>query len=254
MSELLRAANIGSLAAKIQQDDKDLIADVDKLVNITNMLVDTFGSFIIEVYVSPMNLVKQKTININHLSFYIIFNGSMAGKLSELSQEIRDFLNTIVLDEFEGIDRIDDIVFSTYNNFVKPTILLYTVFNNNTLEDLDDTSYSTLYKLVLECNCALTIPVTYKYAYMKCIYIHAANAYISFTLADKVKKFLKENNLNAVEFTDFKTVVPCVFDILVDFKPLQYNMPYLFIKEKDFSRDRLIRLGLITEEPMTDIQ
>lgn len=254
MSELLRAANIGSLAAKIQQDDKDLIADVDKLVNITNMLVDTFGSFIIEVYVSPMNLVKQKTININHLSFYIIFNGSMAGKLSELSQEIRDFLNTIVLDEFEGIDRIDDIVFSTYNNFAKPTILLYTVFNNSTLEDLDDASYSTLYKLVLECNCALTIPVTYKYAYMKCIYIHAANAYISFTLADKVKKFLKENNLNAVEFTDFKTVVPCVFDILVDFKPLQYNMPYLFIKEKDFSRDRLIRLGLITEEPMTDIQ
>ena len=254
MSELLRAANIGSLAAKIQQDDKDLIADVDKLVNITNMLVDTFGSFIIEVYISPMNLVKQKTINIKHLSFYIIFNGSMAGELSELSQEIRDFLNTIVLDEFEGIDRIDDIVFSTYNNFVKPTILLYTVFNNNTLEDLDDASYRTLYKLVLECNCALTIPVTYKYAYMKCIYIHAANAYISFTLADKVKKFLKENNLNAVEFTDFKTVVPCVFDILVDFKPLQYNIPYLFIKEKDFSRDRLIGLGLITEEPMTDIQ
>lgn len=254
MSELLRAANMGSLAAKMQQDDKDLIADVDKLVNITNMLVDTFGSFIIEVYVSPMNLVKQKTINVKHLSFYIIFNGSMAGELSELSQEIRDFLNTIVLDEFEGIDRIDDIVFSTYNNFVKPTILLYTVFNNSTLEDLDDTSYSTLYKLVSECNCALTIPVTYKYAYMKCIYIHAANTYISFTLADKVKKFLKENNLNAVEFTDFKTVVPCIFDILVDFRPLQYDIPYLFIKEKDFSRDRLIRLGLITEEPITDIQ
>lgn len=254
MSELLRAANMGYLAAMIQQDDKDLIADVDKLVNITNMLVDTYGSFIIEVYVSPMNLVKQKTINIKHLSFYIIFNGSMAGELSELSQEIRDFLNTIVLDEFEGIDRIDDIVFSTYNNFVKPTILLYTVFNNNTLEDLDDVSYSTLYKLVLECNCALTIPVTYKYAYMKCIYIHAANACVSFTLADKVKKFLKENNLNAVEFTDFKTIVQCVFDILVDFKPLQYDIPYLFIKEKDFSRDRLIRLGLITEEPTTDIK
>lgn len=254
MSELLRAANMGSLAAKIQQDDKDLIADVDKLVNITNMLVDTFGSFIIEVYVSPMNLVKQKTINVKHLSFYIIFNGSMTGELSELSQEIRDFLNIIVLDEFEGIDRIDDIVFSTYNSFVKPTILLYTVFNNSTLEDLDDTSYSTLYKLVSECNCALTIPVTYKYAYMKCIYIHAANTYVSFTLADKVKKFLKENNLNAVEFTDFKTVVPCIFDILVDFRPLQYDIPYLFIKEKDFSRDRLMRLGLITEEPITDIQ
>ena len=254
MNELLRAANMGSLAAKIQQDDKDLIADVDKLVNIANMLVDTFGNFIIEVYVSPMNLVKQKTINVKHLSFYIIFNGSMAGDLSELSQEIKDFLNTIVLDEFEGIDRIDEILFSTYNNFVKPTILLYTVFSNNTLEDLDDASYSTLYKLVSECNCALTIPVTYKYASMKCIYIHAENAYISFTLVDKVKKFLKENKLNAVEFTDFKTMVQCVFDILVDFKPLQYDIPYLFVRETDFSKDRLIGLGLVTEEPTIDTQ
>lgn len=254
MSELLRAATMGSLAAKIEQDDKDLIADVDKLVNITNMLIDTFGNFIIEVYVSPMNLIKQKTVNVKHLSFYIIFNGSMAGDLQELSQEIREFLNTIVLDEFEGIDRIDEIVFSTYNNFVKPVTLLYTVFWNNTLEDLDDASYSTLYKLVTGCHCALTIPITYKYASMKCIYIHAENAYISFTLADKIKKFLKENNLNAVELDDFKTMVPCVFDTLIGYKPIQYNIPYLFIKEEDFSKDRLIRLGLITEDVTLDCQ
>ena len=72
MNELLRAASAGSLGSRMQQDDKDLIADVDKLVSITNMLVDTYRDFIVEVHVAPMNIIQMKRSLMNQIDLYYV--------------------------------------------------------------------------------------------------------------------------------------------------------------------------------------
>lgn len=253
MNELLRAASAGSLGSRMQQDDKDLIADVDKLVSITNMLVDTYRNFIVEVHVAPMNIIQMKTSELKHLSFHIVYNGSYACNLLEIQSEVKDMLTVLVDDEFDGISKIDDISFHMYANWTEPTIMLYTVFDGFTIEDLGDEDYVFLYGMLDKTGCTLTIPKTYKFAKVKCIFVHSPSTVLVSRIDRGIIDYCESNNKSAGKVTDNNKSLNIVYEMMVGLQPIRYNIPYLYVDKKLFNLKRLEELGVCpTDEHSED--
>lgn len=249
MNELLRAASAGSLGSRMQQDDKDLIADVDKLVSITSMLVDTYRNFIVEVHVAPMNIIQMKTSELKHLSFHIVYNGSFACNILDIQSELRDMLTVLVDDEFDGISKIDDISFHMYANWTEPTIMLYTVFDGFTIEDLSDEDYTFLYGMLEKNDCAITIPKTYKFAKVKCIFIHSPSTVMVSRVDRGVVEYCAANGKIAGKVNDSDKALNLVYEMMVGLQPIRYNIPYIYVDKNSFNVKRLEELGVcITKE------
>lgn len=244
MNELLRAASAGSLGSRMQQDDKDLIADVDKLVSITNMLVDTYRDFIVEVHVAPMNIIQMKTSELKHLSFHIVYNGSYACNLLDMQNELRDMLSVLVDDEFDGISKIDDISFHMYANWTEPTIMLYTVFDGFTIEDLSDEDYVFLYGMLEKNECAITIPKTYKFAKVKCIFVHSPSTVMVSRVDRGVIDYCVANGKVAGKVSDNDNSLNLVYEMMVGLQPIRYNIPYIYVDRNSFNAERLEELGI----------
>lgn len=244
MNELLRAASAGSLGSKMQQDDKDLIADVDKLVSITNMLVDTYRDFIVEVHVAPMNIIQMKTSELKHLSFHIVYNGSYACNLLDMQNDLRDMLSVLVDDEFDGISKIDDISFHMYANWTEPTIMLYTVFDGFTIEDLSDEDYVFLYGMLEKNECAITIPKTYKFAKVKCIFVHSPSTVMVSRVDRGVIDYCVANGKVAGKVSDNDNSLNLVYEMMVGLQPIRYNIPYIYVDRNSFNVERLEELGI----------
>lgn len=244
MNELLRAASAGSLGSRMQQDDKDLIADVDKLVSITNMLVDTYRDFIVEVHVAPMNIIQMKTSELKHLSFHIVYNGSYACNLLDMQNDLRDMLSVLVDDEFDGISKIDDISFHMYANWTEPTIMLYTVFDGFTIEDLSDEDYVFLYGMLEKNECAITIPKTYKFAKVKCIFVHSPSTVMVSRVDRGVIDYCVANGKVAGKVSDNDNSLNLVYEMMVGLQPIRYNIPYIYVDRNSFNAERLEELGI----------
>jgi hypothetical protein len=244
MNELLRAASAGSLGSRMQQDDKDLIADVDKLVSITNMLVDTYRDFIVEVHVAPMNIIQMKTSELKHLSFHIVYNGSYACNLLDMQNDLRDMLSVLVDDEFDGISKIDDISFHMYANWTEPTIMLYTVFDGFTIEDLSDEDYVFLYGMLEKNECAITIPKTYKFAKVKCIFVHSPSTVMVSRVDRGVVDYCVANGKVAGKVSDNDNSLNLVYEMMVGLQPIRYNIPYIYVDRNSFNVERLEELGI----------
>lgn len=244
MNELLRAASAGSLGSRMQQDDKDLIADVDKLVSITNMLVDTYRDFIVEVHVAPMNIIQMKMSELKHLSFHIVYNGSYACNLLDMQNDLRDMLSVLVDDEFDGISKIDDISFHMYANWTEPTIMLYTVFDRFTIEDLSDEDYVFLYRMLEKNECAITIPKTYKFAKVKCIFVHSPSTVMVSRVDRGVIDYCVANGKVAGKVSDNDNSLNLVYEMMVGLQPIRYNIPYIYVDRNSFNVERLEELGI----------
>lgn len=244
MNELLRAASAGSLGSRMQQDDKDLIADVDKLVSITNMLVDTYRGFIVEVHVAPMNIIQMKTSELKHLSFHIVYNGSYSCNLLDMQNDLRDMLSVLVDDEFDGISKIDDISFHMYANWTEPTIMLYTVFDGFTIEDLSDEDYRFLYGMLERNECAITIPKTYKFAKVKCIFVHSPSTVMVSRVDRGVIDYCIANGKVAGKVSDNDNSLNLVYEMMVGLQPIRYNIPYIYVDRNSFNVERLGELGI----------
>lgn len=245
MNELLNAAAMGNIGDKFQQDDKNVVADVDKLINIVHMLVDTYGSNILEVYVAPADIIRRKTSELKYLKFFIVYSASITTEFYRFKEDVTDFLNVIVSDEFEEISKIDSITFSTFSDWNEPTLLLYTIFSNLTVEDLNDKDYSILYNLISKNGCGVSMPRTYKYALLKCILIHSPSTIVTVRLERMVKDYYSSLGIKIESVESFKKGVKAVYDIVLGLKQIPYDIPYLYIDKSSFNTQRLIDLGLV---------
>ena len=254
MNELLRAASAGSLGSRMQQDDKDLIADVNKLVSIIDMLVDTYRDFIVEVHVAPMNIIQMKTSELKYLSFHIVYNVSYACDLLDIQSELQDLLSALVDSEFEGISKIDNISFHLYAGWTEPTIMLYTVFDRFTIEDLSNEDYVFLFGMLEKNECAITIPKTYKFAKVKCIFIHSPSTVMVSRLARSIVDYCAANGKVAGKIDDKNNSLNLVYEMMVGLQPIRYNIPYIYVDRNSFNVKRLEELGIniAKEDDMED--
>lgn len=239
MNKMLKAASVASDGIRNNQNNSDLKADVQKLVNIANMLADEFKGFIAEVHVSPMNIIQLKTEEVKSLDLFIIMNMYYEGDMQEAKQSCTDFIKVMLSDEFDGIQSVGSIKYSICNDCKEPTLLLYTVFNGDTVEELPDDAYTMFHEFTKVNDCAVTLPKSYAYARLKSIYIHAKSFTDSLVKKREFDNCVEAYGLkaNSIEAVDKHTNIAYV--ILSDIRELPYDIPYLYLTEHSFNQQRL---------------
>ena len=67
MDKLMFATRVVSMGDESKQNDVDLVGEVQRLIGIIEMLVDSMEDFILEVHISPMNILQSKFSEVKRL-------------------------------------------------------------------------------------------------------------------------------------------------------------------------------------------
>lgn len=239
MNEMLAAAKGLNAADDIKQDNADLMADVSKLVNITEMLVESFSEFIHEVHVSPMNIVQLLMNQVKVLKFFIVYDASHYSE--DIKSECEDTLMELVKSEFDGVDSYEPTVYSMYNDWSIPTLLLYSKQGISAVDEIDGSSLLFINSF-LECTDAGAVSIPSTYMSSKCVnmFVHAKSVAGLSRLRKSVENFSSFSGREMKEVGDTNTSI-AEFNIvyMVGLKPLQYNIPYLYIDHASIDSQRI---------------
>ena len=235
MDKLMFATRVVSMGDESKQNDVDLVGEVQRLVGIIEMLVNSMEDFILEVHISPMNILQSKFSEVKRLKISIVYNAKYTGKeLSDAKKDCNDLINAMILDEFSGVDKLDETDYSTHNKWPYPTMLIYTVFGDCDLDDLKYEDKQFLNDLI-NAGYTLSIPYSFCFQEKKALYIHCATigeypALISNMLNSKriCNRKIDEYDSSKDKYDD------CVYVPIIGHKPLQYNIPYKYITAEDF--------------------
>ncbi len=242
MNEMLAAARGLKAADEIRQDSSELMADVSKLVHITEMLIDITGNAVIEVHVSPMTIVQMLMRQVKSLQFFIKYDAAYVTE--EFKQSTDEVLMELVKSEFTGIESYQQTVFSLYDDWDIPTFLLYSREGIKSVDELDDSTLLFLHSF-LSCTGAggISIPVTYKFSKHVNMFVHCDSLVNLDVLKNSVSQFsqvtgrgFKEVNISDNEIMEFNIVY------MIGLKPLQYDVPYIYIDANSIDEQRIADL------------
>lgn len=236
MDKLMFATRAVSMGDESHQNDEDLVGDVQRLLSIVEMLADSMGDFIIEIHICPMNILQLKFSEVKRLKISIVYNMSYTGEaLSLAKQECNDLIEALVLGEFAGVNKSEKTEYSTHNKWKYPTMLMYTVFGPNTLEDLSYGDRKFLNDLV-DAGYTLSIPYSFCFQDKKALYIHCDSIGEYPTL---ISKMLSSKQICGRVIDEYKAdkdkYDDCVYVPIIGHRHIQYNIPYQYITSKDFS-------------------
>ncbi len=239
MNEMLAAARGLKAADNIRQDSSELMADVSKLVHIIDMLIDITGDYVIEVHVSPMTIVQMLMRQVKSLQFFIKYDAAYGSEDAKKSAD--EVLMELVKSEFTGIESYEPTVFSMYDDWDVPTFLLYSKDGVQTVDELDDSTILFLHSF-LSCTGAggVSIPATYPFSKRVNMFVHCESLVSLDNLKRKVSEFgqmvgreFKEVTVFGYESVEFNIVY------MIGLKPLQYEVPYLYIDNASIGEQRI---------------
>lgn len=235
MDKLLFATRMVSMGSEMKQNDVELVTDIERLINIINQCVSVMEDFIVEVHVTPMNMLQAKFKDIKKLKFSIIYNGKYTGlDYLEKKQECTELLRAAVESEFEGIDSIGKVDYSLQNDWNYPTFLVYTVFPRFELPALVGNDY-TLLRAICEEGFAVSIPNSYSFQKVKCMYIHCSDISKYPLLLGSMTNSERQYGRSIEEFRiDKDSYVYACYIPIVGLTPLQYEIPYTYVSFEDF--------------------
>ena len=176
MDKLMFATRAVSMGDESNQNDVDLVGEVQRLIGIIEMLVNSMEDFILEVHISPMNILQLKFSEVKRLKISIVYNANYTGKeLSDAKKDCSDLINAMIFDEFNGVDKADKTDYSTHNKWAYPTMLIYTVFGDCALDDLKYGDKQFLNDLI-NAGYTLSIPYSFCFQEKKALYIQIGRA------------------------------------------------------------------------------
>lgn len=248
---LFRGANAGS---ESKENDEDLIADVSRLVSIVEMLLSKYSGFILEVYVSPMNILQTKLEEIKHLQFHILYNWSLSlDNVHTLKQECEELFQSLLAGEFDSVENFDEIEFSNRVIWSVPTIQLYSAFKDFDLDrDINvDEVYLWLYDLVKDGDYAISLPISFNQMTLKSILVHCKSPDGIIKLCKIKPEDGPKGMYKISEFKlDTKFYNGVVYVPMNGLKPVQFDLPYQYIDRSSFNMERINRiLGIDEDEP-----
>lgn len=240
---LFRGMNVDS---ESKENDEDLIADVSRLVSIIEMLLSEMGDFILEVHVSPMNILQTKLEDIKHLKFHILYNWTLGiDEVHAKKQECTELFESLLIGEFDSIQNFDELDFQPKPVWTVPTIQLYSAFKEFNFEQeiADDNVYLWLYDFVKDGDFTISLPYSFGFVTCKSILIHCK-------IADGIVRLCKikpedgpKGMFHLKEFEDGKTYFnQVVYVPMVGLKRLQYELPYYYVDRDSFNWERLSKL------------
>ena len=235
MDKLLFATRMVSIGDETKQNDAELVSDIERLVNIINQCTEILGDFVLEVHVSPMNILQAKLKDVKKLKLSIVYNGQYkALEFMEKKNECTELLSTAIEDEFEGIKSIGKVDYSLFNDWDYPTLLLYTIFPRPTVKDLPYADYQAFQQICADGYC-VSIPYTYKFQKVKTMYVHCADMTDYPVLLGNMNNSERQYRKKIDEFEiDKESYYDACYIPIIGRTPLQYNIPYVFISIDDF--------------------
>lgn len=237
MSDLLSYAKLAGMGTKTLETDEDIVTSVERLISIVNTVTEVYPSFVLEAYVSPMSILQDKTEDIKELGFYVIANQSYDGEATE--SDVRDLLIELCKSEFQGIESLDFVKFEKYNKWKAPTLCVYSVFENDTIETFEDADYNLLYEIVNALDCYVSVPVDYKWAKTKTMFIHMKSIADTVSIRRKLATIAEENNLVICNVDDYKGKCNIIYSLMLSGR-IQYKIPYLYLCKSSFDEQRIM--------------
>lgn len=246
MSELdllFRTVNIGS---ESKENDEDLMADMSRLMSIIEMLTSEMGTFIFEVYVSPMNMLTTKLEDVKHLQLHIVYNYNLSiDDFEKKKRECIELLQSLLLGEFDSISNFDPPEFNRIPEWKVPTIQVYSIFKepNFEAEIYNDVVYLWLYDLVKDGQYTVSIPYDISQMTAPAVFIHCKDSVDIVKLCKIKPEDGPKGQVVMVEYSpEMRYERGVVYVPMVGLKPLQYNMPYMYIDSSSFNQERLSSL------------
>lgn len=235
IDSILRGAVIGS---ELNENNEDLVAAITKLSSITRIFISTYESCVLEVHVSPMNILQTKLSDVSKLTVYVVYNVSEKAN-AELVSEMGDMMTALVSGEFDDVEVT--VKTSVTANWKEPTLLLYTVFPTMPLENaFSNEIYWTLYSLVFQYDYTVSYPISMEFQNVKGLFIHCGSASRVVPLSLDCGKIdfgiklveLMKNAKKHKYSDDSIMYTPIVKD-----EPLGYDLPYVYVTKDSFNME-----------------
>lgn len=240
MDKLIFATRALSLGDETKQDDHTLVTDIERLINIVSSLVDSMEDFILEVHVSPMNMLQAKFSDIKKLKFSIVYNGHYTGdELKEKKEECSGLIEAFTSDEFEGIESVDKTDYSLTDNWGYPTLVLYSVFGSVKMDDINPHDL-TVIKRICEDGYAVSLPASYPFQDTKGIIIHCNDGIAYPRLIGAMLNADRYYGQAITEYKVEKKYSKGLYYIpMIGIKPIKYNIPYTLFTLSDFETQEI---------------
>ena len=241
MDKLLLASKVVNIGDEVCEKDINLVADIERLISIVDMIVDTIGDFILEVHVVPMNILQLKFCDVKRLKFCITYNSNYTGEeFNDKRNYCDELIEALVKDEFDGVSTIEKTEYSSKDNWKYPTILLYSLFGEFNIEELSDNEYVTLYLLCTIGDYNISIPYSYLFQKIKCMYIHCSNIIDLPNMRDDLLNSREKYGVVFEEYNHMKNKYKNnVYVALTNKCEIKYKIPYMYLDTSSFNTQRI---------------
>lgn len=241
MDKLLLASKVVNIGDEVCEKDENLITDIERLISIVDMIVDTMGDFILEIHVVPMNILQLKFSDVKRLKFCITYNPNYIGEeFNDKRVYCDELIEALVKDEFDGVSTIEQTEYSSKDNWKYPTILLYSLFGEFSIEELSDSEYVVLYLLCTVGNYSISIPYSYLFQKVKCMYIHCDNVLELPIMRNDLSNSKEKYGVNFDEYNHTKNKYKNnVYVALSNKCKIKYKIPYMYLDANSFNIQRI---------------
>lgn len=231
MDAIMQSLRGLTLGNELDQNNLNLRADITKLRNICEMVVDSMNGFIIEIYVSPVNMIQREFKDLKRLKFSIVYNGSVESSLlSDKKEECSSLLETFICDEFENVDKLEKVHYSTQVNWDYPSLLLYTVFPKPSISNLTEKTLELLKTLLDDSKFRISIPYSFCFMKTKTFFIHLESISDAANAESDMNKSKELYGIKIDVYKDDKTKYNSyVYIPFIGFTELPYEIPYMYI-------------------------
>ena len=231
MDKFLLAANITGISEEVKQNNEDVKADFLRLLSIIDILVESMGSYILTIYVTPINLMLRKFDSIENLKLTIVTSPYVTGEEeAELSKQCRELAESLLSGEFPMVKKMSKPTYTKVANIRENALVLYTVFPEIDINNLDDNIFIGLYMLMQSGEYTLSLSSVFDMMSQKTLFIHCNG------IDDIVK--LKKDMINSKElygisikeYQEDKTYKKewCYVPV-IGHKPLEYKIPLKYV-------------------------
>lgn len=231
MDKFLLAANITGISDEIKQNNEDVKADFLRLLSIVDILVESMGSYIMTIYVTPINLMLRKFDSIENLKLTIVTNPYVVGEEEvELSKQCKELAEGLLSGEFPMVKKMSSPTYTKVVNIAENALVLYTVFPEVDVNSFDDNTFIWLYMIMQSGEYTLSISSIFDMLSQKTLFIHCNGI-------DNVVKLRKDMinskelyGVSIKEYQEDKTYKKewCYVPV-IGHKPLEYKIPLKYI-------------------------
>lgn len=229
MNRFERALAAINMSDYLRQSDAQVVAGFNRLLSIRDLIVQTYGDFIRQVYVHPMGLFQARVQDLPTIKLHVVCSPLIDGTSPvQKMQECLEFCKAAICDEFYSPEFTPEVVLELGPKLHVPYLTLYM---NEGVRYADD--------VILMANCILSlqkyhvsIPIglSWKNAKVKSIIVHCESVADVPTLEYDMDILAQQIGTSIVPHDKVGDGVPdWVYVPFIGLKEIPYDIPYAYV-------------------------